>query len=414
MFRGRDEPATRIEAERNRLEAERAELVRQAKAARDQTPPNEVEARQIDKRIDAKAAEIRAVQERIQGRTAEFRQALAAAFPAAIAPEGDEVVGATFDGTTLKLTLATIEVPNTEQTARVAANLARRDELATVEVAPAKEPATALTVTATYRKPPTGLHQLPVNDPALERLAALIGAGQLDDQVRGRAVVAFDLYNAVVTQAAKERLTVAQPFPSSEHFSGQVADQMKVRALLALGIAMLVMMLYIAARFELAFGLGGVISLLHVVVQTVGLICLLGIRIDLTVVAALLTIIGYAINDTIVVYDRIRENLGLMPGKPLTEVINKSIAQTMPRTFLTGGCTIAALCIMLVFAGDSLQAFTATLLIGVLLGTVSSIFVAAPLLLALQRKGRALVEPPAVIPTADPAVKDAVVDPVRP
>ena len=246
-----------------------------------------------------------------------------------------------------------------------------------------------------------------MQDPALDRLIGLIGGQTVDDQARGRAVVAFDLYNSSVIQAAKERLTVAQPFPSSEHFSGQVADQMKVRALLALAIAMLVMMVYIAARFEWAFGLGGVISLLHVVVQTVGMICLLDIRIDLTVVAALLTIIGYAINDTIVVYDRIRENLGVMSGKPLSEVINTSLAQTMPRTFLTGGCTIAALCIMLVFAGDSLTAFTATLLVGVLLGTFSSVFVAAPLLLALQRKGKALIEPPAVVVSDDPAAKFA-------
>ena len=264
-----------------------------------------------------------------------------------------------------------------------------------------------MVINATYRKPPTGVHQLPVSDPALERLTALIGGQAVDDQSRGRAVVAFELFNSSVVQAAKVRLTVAQPFPSSEHFSGQVAGQMKVRALLALGIAMLVMMFYIAARFELAFGLGGVISLLHVVVQTVGMVCLLDIRIDLTVVAALLTIIGYAINDTIVIYDRIRENLGLMVGKTLSEVINASIAQTMPRTFLTGGCTIAALCIMLFFAGDSLTAFTATLLIGVLFGTFSSIFVAAPLLIALQRKGKALIDPPAVVVSEDQAAMDA-------
>jgi SecD/SecF fusion protein len=404
MFRGRDEPATRIEAERNKLEEERAELVRQAKQLRDQEPPNEVEARQVDKRIEAKAAALAQVQARIQERTTEFRKALAQAFPGAIAAEGEEVLAAAFDGTRLSMTLATIETPTTEQTERIVANLQKRDDLATVAVKPAGSPAGALVVEATYRKPPSGLHQLPVSDPALERLTTLIAAGNpVDDLVRGRAVVAFELFNAVIVQAAKERLTVTQPFPSSEHFSGQVADQMKVRALAALAIAMLVMMFYIAARFELAFGLGGVISLLHVVVQTVGLICLLDIRIDLTVVAALLTIIGYAINDTIVVYDRIRENIGLLPGRTLGEVINTSIAQTMPRTFLTGGCTIAALGIMLVFAGDSLTAFTATLLIGVLLGTFSSVFVAAPLLIALQRKNKPLMPPSEVIVSPDPA-----------
>jgi protein-export membrane protein SecD/preprotein translocase SecF subunit len=407
MFRGRDEPATRIEAERTRLEAERAELARKAKELRDEKVPNEVEARQFDKQVDAKAVEIRSVQARIQERTTEFRKAINAAFPGAIAAEGEEILGASFDGTKLVLTLATIETPSSDQTTRVANALAGRDELAAVTITALPTPATGMTIEATYRKPPTGVHQLPVSDTALDRLVSLIGGQSIDDQMRGRAVVAFELYNSAIIQAAKVRLTVAQPFPSSEHFSGQVANQMKVRALLALGIAMLVMMFYIAARFELAFGLGGVISLLHVVVQTVGMICLLDIRIDLTVVAALLTIIGYAINDTIVTYDRIRENLGLMPGSALTEVINKSIAQTMPRTFLTGGCTIAALCIMLVFAGDSLTAFTATLLIGVLFGTFSSVFVAAPLLLALQRKGKGLIDPPAVVVSEDPATSGA-------
>lgn len=402
MFRGRDEPATRIEAERNRLEDERALLVSKAKDLRDQTPPNEVEARQVDKQIEAMAKDIKTVQSRIQERTTEFRKSINAAFPGAIAGDGEEIIAASFDGTKLNLTLATIEIPNADQTGRIATTLAGRDELEAVQVKAATAPVTGLLIEATYRKPPTGIHQLPVSDPALERLASLIGGQTVDDQVRGRAAVAFELYNSVIVQAAKVRMTVAQPFPSSEHFSGQVAGQMKVRALLALGIAMLVMMLYIAARFELAFGLGGVISLLHVVVQTVGMICLLDIRIDLTVVAALLTIIGYAINDTIVVYDRIRENLGLMVGKTLSEVINASIAQTMPRTFLTGGCTIAALCIMLFFAGDSLTAFTATLLIGVLFGTFSSIFVAAPLLIALQRKGKALIDPPAVVVSEEP------------
>lgn len=407
MFRGRDEPATRIEAERNRVEAERAVLVAKAKELRDQTPPNEVEARQLDKQAEAKAAEIRQVQAKIQARTAEFRKALAASFPGAIAQEGEEITAASFDGTNLSLTVATIETPTADQTKRMTANLAKRDEVASATVSPAAAPTTGVRIDVVYRKSPVGVHQLPVQDPALDRLVTLIGGQTIDDQVRGRAAVAFDLYNYAVVQAAKERLTVAQPFPSSEHFSGQVADQMKVRALLALAIAMLVMMFYIAARFELAFGLGGVISLLHVVVQTVGMICLLDIRIDLTVVAALLTIIGYAINDTIVVYDRIRENLGLMVGKPLSEVINASLAQTMPRTFLTGGCTIAALCIMLVFAGDSLTAFTATLLVGVLLGTFSSVFVAAPLLLALQRKGKSLIDPPAVVVTEDATAAQA-------
>lgn len=399
MFRGRDEAGTVIEAERDAAEAKRSALQRRADVLRAENPPKDLEARALDKEVAQVAQQIREIQGRLAARTDAFKQAIATAFPGKVAAEGDEVLTATWQDKRLTLALVTLEAPTADQAARIAAELRKRDVLAAVEAKPLAPPALGLEVTATWREKPGPLAAATAsaNDPVFQRLASLIQA-PTPEEVRGLAATAFELYNSVTALAGKQRLTVANPFPSSEHFSGQVAGQMKWRALAALAVAMVVMMLYIAARFEFAFGLGGMISLLHVVVQTVGIICLLGIRIDLTVIAALLTIIGYAINDTIVTFDRIRENLGKMAGRPLAEVINASIAQVMPRTVLTGGCTIVALGIMLLFAGDSLTAFTATLLIGTLLGTYSSVFVAAPLLIALQRKGSPLIPPPPPTP----------------
>ena len=152
-------------------------------------------------------------------------------------------------------------------------------------------------------------------------------------------------------------------------------------------------MAYVAARFEFRFGIGSVVALFHDVVLTVGILAMLGVRIDLNIIAALLTIIGFSINDTIVTYDRVRENLPRMVGKTLAQVINASIAQTMSRTVLTTGTVLATVIVLLIFGGEALYGFSLTLVIGFTLGTYSSIFVAAPLLLTFQK------QQPVVVPT---------------
>jgi preprotein translocase subunit SecF len=385
VFRGRDEAGTLLENERSMLEEQRTTLVRQAEALRNQTPPNDLEARKIDKEVEAKAQEIRAVQAKIAQRTAEFQRQVAAAFPGSIAPEGEEIIAASYTGERLSVTIATIEAPTSDQTSRLAAVLAKRDELAEVTVKPAPAPINGMVVEAVWRKPPGPLTQFQIVDPALERMATLLGNGTVDDQVRGRARAAFELFNAVSLQAAKVRLTVAQPFPASEHFSGQVADQMKVRALIAILLSMIAILAYVAARFEFRFGIGSVVALAHDVVLTVGILSLMDVRIDLNIIAAILTIIGFSINDTIVTYDRVRENLPRMVGKTLAEIIDVSIAQTMSRTVLTTGTVLATVFLLLIFGGDALYGFSLTLVIGFILGTYSSVFIAAPLLLTFQK-----------------------------
>jgi preprotein translocase SecF subunit len=245
-------------------------------------------------------------------------------------------------------------------------------------------------------RPRPGAGAIEAMDPVALRCATLLGAdGRSPAEAKELGAVAGAAIESLVDAAAAQRVVVAQPYLASQHFSGSVADRMKWQALVATSLALVAMMLYIAARFELAYGLGAAVSLVHVVVQTVGLVTLFGIRIDLTVIAGILTVIGYAINDTIVLYDRVRENVGKMVGKPLDQIIDTAIAETMPRTILTGGMVIASLAFMLVFAGDSLKGFSATLLIGILLGTYSSVFVASPLLLSFRRQVEAGALPPA-------------------
>jgi SecD/SecF fusion protein len=399
VFRGRDEAAGGIEAERSALEEQRSALTRKAQGLRNATPPNEVEARKIDKEIEAKGEEIKVVRAKLSGRVAEFQRQIAAAFPGAIAPEGDEINAATMTGERLSLTIATLEAPTVEQANQIATALAKHNELKDVTAKPATAPVTGVVVEVSWQKAPSGLAKFLVEDPALTKLASLLGKGVMDDQLRGQAQAAFDVFSLVTQQAAKERLTIAQPFPASQHFSGQVAEQMKWRALAAIMLSLVAIMAYVAARFEFRFGIGSVVALFHDVVLTVGILAMLGVRIDLNIIAALLTIIGFSINDTIVTYDRVRENLPRMVGKTLAQVIDLSIAQTMSRTVLTTGTVLATVIVLLIFGGEALYGFSLTLVIGFTLGTYSSIFVAAPLLLTFQKQQP--VVPTDVVLTAD-------------
>jgi preprotein translocase subunit SecF len=143
--------------------------------------------------------------------------------------------------------------------------------------------------------------------------------------------------------------------------------------------------LLLCRRFKLVFAMGAVVSILHDVLITVGLYALLGREFDLTTIAALLTVVGYSLNDTIIIYDRIRENLHNDIVTPLETVINRSINQTMSRTVLTSGTTLIAVLSLLVFGGGAIFDFALVVFIGVFTGTASSIFVASPILLAMSR-----------------------------
>lgn len=161
----------------------------------------------------------------------------------------------------------------------------------------------------------------------------------------------------------------------------KVSGELFQKGILALGLAIGLMLIYIWFRFELQFGLGAVIALFHDVILTFGLIAIADFEFSLTTIAAILTIIGYSMNDTVVVFDRLRENLRKYKRLPLREVIDLSINETLSRTIITGLTAILALGGLAVFGGPSLYEMSLILMFGIILGTYSSIYVAAPVIL---------------------------------
>src|SRR6202041_1248439 len=139
------------------------------------------------------------------------------------------------------------------------------------------------------------------------------------------------------------------------------------------------MLIYIAFRFEWVFGAAAVIAVFHDVLITLGLFSVFHYEISLTVIAALLTLVGYSMNDTIVIFDRVRENSRLMRRESLTEIVNKSINQTLSRTILTSGLTFLPVLVLYVMGGEVLRAFSFAMVVGVVVGTYSSFGIAAPI-----------------------------------
>ncbi len=164
----------------------------------------------------------------------------------------------------------------------------------------------------------------------------------------------------------------------------QVGAQLRRQALLATAYSLAGMLIYLAVRFEWIYGVAAVITVFHDTLITLGAFSLMNKEISLTVIAAILTLIGYSNNDTIVVFDRIRENLKLMRREKLSEIVNRSINQTLSRTILTAGLTFLTVLALFLFGGEVLHGFSFALVIGILIGTYSSIAIAAPILVAYQ------------------------------
>ena len=164
----------------------------------------------------------------------------------------------------------------------------------------------------------------------------------------------------------------------------QVGAQLRRQAWLATVYSLAGMLIYLAVRFEWIYGVAAVITVFHDTLITVGAFSLINKEISLTVIAAILTLIGYSNNDTIVVFDRIRENLKLMRREKLSDIVNRSINQTLSRTILTAGLTFLTVLALFLFGGEVLHGFSFALVIGILIGTYSSIAIAAPILVAYQ------------------------------
>jgi preprotein translocase subunit SecF len=170
-------------------------------------------------------------------------------------------------------------------------------------------------------------------------------------------------------------------FTNDATVGAKVSGELFTSGILALLVAIALMLVYIWFRFELQFGLGAVVALFHDVLLTFGLIALTKMEFSLTTIAAILTIIGYSMNDTVVVFDRLRENLRKYKKMPLREVIDLSINETLSRTVITGLTAVLALGGLAIFGGAALFGFSIIMIFGIALGTYSSIYVAAPVIL---------------------------------
>jgi preprotein translocase subunit SecF len=164
-----------------------------------------------------------------------------------------------------------------------------------------------------------------------------------------------------------------------------VGSDLRRRATLAVGLSLMGMLVYIAFRFKPIYGVAAIIALAHDVAITLGLFAVTQKEISLTVIAALLTLVGYSVNDTIVVFDRVRENLRLYRKESLTEILNLSINQTLSRTIMTSGMTFIAVASLFVFGGEVLNGFSFALTVGIIIGTYSSIAIASPIVDAWYR-----------------------------
>ncbi len=206
---------------------------------------------------------------------------------------------------------------------------------------------------------------------------------------------AADAAASKVVSAVKSKYPDAR-FDATEAVSGKVSNELLTQGTIALALAMLGISLYIWFRFEWQFGVGALFALFHDVALTFGFFALTQLEFNLNVVAAILTIIGYSLNDTIVVYDRIRENLRKFRKMEIEPLLDLSVNETLSRTIVTSLSLIITLTILLFFGPEVIFGFTAAMLLGIVIGTFSSIYVAAPILIWLK------VGPDSFVQTAAP------------
>ena len=206
--------------------------------------------------------------------------------------------------------------------------------------------------------------------------AATDAAGAVDTTGEVVDRISFALANAV---GAVEVQRV-------EFVGPRVGGELRRDGLSALGIACLLILAYVAFRFSARFAPGAIVAIVHDLAITAGVFVILGMEFDLRVLAAMLAIMGYSLNDTIIIYDRIRENMELRTKHDLADVLNRSVNQTLSRTVLTSGTTLAAVLALLFLGGEVLRPFAIAMVIGIVVGTYSSVFIAAATLLWLEER----------------------------
>tara|TARA_Y100001960_G_C14701075_1_gene841658 strand:- start:787 stop:1617 length:831 start_codon:yes stop_codon:yes gene_type:complete len=173
-----------------------------------------------------------------------------------------------------------------------------------------------------------------------------------------------------------------------ESVGPKIGKELQSDAILAIALALSMILLYIGFRFDFYYAIGSVLALIHDVLITLGIFSLLSYEIDLSIIAAFLTIVGYSLNDTIVVFDRIRENIPKHVKKTLEEVINVSLNQTLSRTIITSFTTLIVVMVLFYFGGEVIHLFAFALIVGVFIGTYSSMFIASPVIVMLDKKAK--------------------------
>jgi preprotein translocase SecF subunit len=184
-----------------------------------------------------------------------------------------------------------------------------------------------------------------------------------------------------VKKALSEKMTGTLSYRRVEFVGPKVSAELVEAGTMAMILAVAAMLIYIWFRFEWQFSVGAVIALIHDVVLTIGVFSVMGLEFNLSIIAAILTIIGYSMNDTVVIYDRVRENLRKFRTMPLAELLDRSVNETLARTAMTSATTLLALITLYLFGGEVIRGFTFAMMWGVVVGTYSSVFVAGPLLL---------------------------------
>ncbi len=187
-----------------------------------------------------------------------------------------------------------------------------------------------------------------------------------------------------IKEKLTENLNSEVNFRRVENVGPKVSAELLQSGIIAISLSLAAMLFYIWVRFEWQFSIGSIIALFHDVIITIGIFSLLSLEINLSIIAAVLTIVGYSMNDTVVIYDRIRENLGKFHKLNISEIANLSINETLARTIITSVTTLLALFSIFILGGEILRGFSFAMILGVLIGTYSSIFVASPILKFLK------------------------------
>ena len=188
-----------------------------------------------------------------------------------------------------------------------------------------------------------------------------------------------------VKKALKEKFGDKFEIRKIDYIGAVVGEELRKASVYSIVAVLVAILIYVGYRFEPVFALGAVIPLFHDAIITLGIFALIGEEVNLAVIAAILTVLGYSLNDTIIIFDRIRENIKLRGKKNLLQLVNQSINENLSRTIITSGTTLFSVLALYLFGGESLKGFSLALLIGIIFGTYSSIYVASPLVVDLER-----------------------------